>query len=92
MFIRLGIYRVKSQSQVDAPSVTLESEIWTRFPPFSHLFSVQRVHQALGFVWKKTTLPSREARWSVSPRWAAGVPGEPCDHESLFGQRLTTIA
>eukprot|EP00959_Pyramimonas_sp_CCMP1952_P259502 5425644-Pyramimonas_sp.AAC.1 len=30
---------------------------------------------------KKTTPPEYGHRWSVSPRWAAGVPGEPRDHD-----------
>eukprot|EP00976_Prorocentrum_cordatum_P056893 1147786-Prorocentrum_minimum.AAC.2 len=29
---------------------------------------------------KQMTLPDYWHRWSVSPRRAAGVPGEPCDH------------
>eukprot|EP00976_Prorocentrum_cordatum_P012027 241582-Prorocentrum_minimum.AAC.2 len=32
---------------------------------------------------KKITRPENGHRWSVSPRWAAGVPGEPRDHDTF---------
>eukprot|EP00976_Prorocentrum_cordatum_P029932 609531-Prorocentrum_minimum.AAC.1 len=43
----------------------------------------QKTRSGASFNISEENYPSLTGGWSVSPRWAAGVPGEPCDHKNV---------